>query len=190
MGRRIYILVLLPIVMTALSLGSVAGSVEAAGASSSVVSHAARATLMSTRPTSPAMSVVVVSPTSAPIGPIGATVTVRLVGADGHAEQGKEVMVVPMNGDPVVKMDSDPTDGNGQATFTVTDTNLQTVYFAVGDLSDGLSIPRNPCVHFVSGLPAVTPEAPVALALPVMAAGLLGGTALVSRARRRSKTKA
>jgi len=179
--------IVLPAVLAAVSIGlSIApvGPLSGLALTASSVAADHTTTFVSAAPTSPTISAVVASPTAVPVGFAGSTITVGLLATKGTPEQRKEVMLVPMSGDPTVTMESDPTDKNGQATFNVTDTNVESVCFSIGDLTDSLSIPRHPCVRFVGGPPAITPETPFTVALPVTAAGVLGGAAHFARRRR------
>jgi Bacterial Ig-like domain (group 1) len=145
------------------------------------------ATFVSMSPVSAARSTVVASPTSLPTGPLGTTVTVTLLSSTGAPVPGKQVTLTTTGGHASVTTTSDPTNSDGQASFTVTDTKVEMVTLVARDTTDGITITCHLCVYFVNDPPADAPEAPVTIALPVLAAGLLGGTTLVSRRRRSVK---
>jgi len=167
-----------------LALGSVPAG---AAALTSDPSAAARAvTLASTSPISPTRSNVSAWSTSAPTGSSG-TVTVTLLNANGLPVSGKMVTLTAPGSHIVVTPQSDPTNGNGQASFIVSDSKAEAATFTAFDWTDGITVSRHPCTTF-GGPGTPTPETPVTLALPVIAAGLLGGTAFLARRRRAAST--
>lgn len=158
------------------------------GLSVALPSTPAGATPSSSHPptVSPAETTVVVSRTLAPIGGQGATVTVTLKSAAGVPVPGKLVTLSTSGGHAAVSSLSDSTDSNGHAWFEVTDSRVETVTFSALDRSDGLSVSGHPCVTFGGQPPAQTPEAPVTLALPLIAAGIVGITLRARRPRSES----
>jgi hypothetical protein len=164
-----------------------AGAAGLTGRSTEDDAGARGATLVSTSPVSATRSTVVASPSTVPAGPQGTIVTVTLLSSTGVPVSGKQVTLTAKGSHAVVTATSDPTDSQGQATFTVTDTKVEMVTLVALDTTDGVTINCRLCVYFVNDPPADTPEAPVTVALPVIAAGLLGGTTLVSRRRRSAK---
>ena len=110
---------------------------------------------------SPTQSTVVATTTSAPIGSGGGTtITVTLLTATDKPVSGREVALAP-TGTTNTGMVSSPspqtTDAQGQAAFTVTDANVESVTFAAADSTDSLSI-GTATVQFVqASAPTVSP---------------------------------
>jgi len=86
-------------------------------------------------------STMVAEPSQVPAdGSTLATITVVLADADGNAVSGKTVALNPSSGDSSVTTVSGTTDGNGEATFTVTDKTAQSVTYTATDVTDTLPI--------------------------------------------------
>jgi len=163
-----------------------AGPAGATGTTASVAatSRTRIAPLTSAQAPSPTRSTVVATKTTVLVGPPGTTVIVTLLASCGTPEVARDVVLRGSGGGAVVTPSSAMTNARGQASFTVTDAIAETVEFSATDTTDGVVIRQGAQVTFVSGPPAQTPETPVAVALPVIAAGLLGGTTIVVRRRR------
>ena len=144
------------------------------------------ATLESAQATSSTRSTVVATKTTVLVGAPGTTVLVTLLASCGTPEPDKEVVLRSSGGGSMITPGSVITNNRGQAWFTVTDATAEAVVFSATDTTDGVVITQHAQVTFVSGPPAQTPETPVTLALPAIAAGLLGGTTIVARRRRSS----
>jgi hypothetical protein len=121
----------------------------AAGGASSVVSAS--------------LSPVLVSPGSLPAdGQTAATVTVRLLDGNGNPVAGKMVTISAVeqasSGGVAtltsVTQPASPTDNNGQATAMVTSAVAGTVIISAQDVTDGVSLLRQPTVQFGSALVA------------------------------------
>jgi Bacterial Ig-like domain (group 1) len=172
---------------SALSGALVAGPADAVAATarSGVGTAAAPAvTLASTAAISATRSTVVTSSTSGMIGAPGITVTVTLLNANGVPVPGKLVTLVGSGDHVIVATQDDVTDSLGRAWFTVTDTRSESTTLTATDVTDTTGLSHRPCVCFTSGPGAATPEVPVTLALPLVAAGLLGSAAFLARRRR------
>jgi len=86
-------------------------------------------------------STVVVEPSQVPAdGSTSATVTVVLADANGDPVSGKTVALNPASGNSSVVTVTGVTDGNGEATFAVTDKTAEEVTYTATDVTDNLPI--------------------------------------------------
>ena len=104
-------------------------------------------------------STVVAAESTAPIGATaGTTVTVTLLTADGtHPVAGKAVSLTG-TGSSVVNQASVDTNASGAATFTVTDSAVESAIFSATDVTDGVNLETTAAVSFETP-PPPTPSA-------------------------------
>ena len=109
--------------------------------------------------TDAATSTVVASPTSVTAnGTDTSTITVTLVDSSGNPETGHSVELGQSNsGHATIKVNGTigntaTTNSSGQATFTVTDTTAQTVFFVATDTTDNVTVTQAASVDFIPGL--------------------------------------
>jgi hypothetical protein len=109
-------------------------------------------------PADPADSTVVVSSATDPAdGTTAATVTVLLYDAAGQPLPDKAVQLLAQGGSAKISPSTSATsNASGQATFTVTDANVEKVTFSAKDTSDNVTLTRTVTVSFVAAPPPTT----------------------------------
>jgi Bacterial Ig-like domain (group 1) len=111
-------------------------------------------------------SVIVVSSASVPAdGKTAATVSVLLFDANGIAVAGRTVSVKASGGSSQVTAVSATSDSSGEATFTVTDTKVESVTYSATDTTDSVAVNGTVTVSFGAATPLSSPS----LSHPVVA---------------------
>jgi hypothetical protein len=104
-------------------------------------------------------SAVVVDSSSVPAdGRTAATVTVLLFDANGLPVSGRAVALKPSGGSSQVTSVAGSTDSAGEATFTVTDTKVESVTYSATDTADAVGINGTVTVSFGAANPISSPS--------------------------------
>ncbi len=105
-------------------------------------------------------SAIVVSSSAVPAdGRTAATVTVLLFDSDGFPVAGRTVALNPSGGSSQVAAVAASSDSAGEATFTVTDTKVESVTYSATDTTDAVAVNGSVTVAFGAAAPASSPSA-------------------------------
>jgi Bacterial Ig-like domain (group 1)/Invasin, domain 3 len=105
-------------------------------------------------------STIVVSSSAVPAdGKTATTVTVLLFDSDGFPVSGRTVAVTPSGGSSQVAPVSASSDASGEATFTATDTKVESVTYSATDTTDAVAINGSVTVAFGAAAPVSGPSA-------------------------------
>ncbi|HZU13054.1 MAG TPA: S8 family serine peptidase [Chloroflexota bacterium] len=128
---------------------------------------------ISAGPVSATTSTVVANPTSVVAdGTHSSTITVTLMDQYGNPVSNKSVSLAQNTGaHSVVTTGTNPTNSNGQATFTATDTTAETVTYTATDSTDSTQLNTQPKVTFTAGAVSASKSTVVANPTSVVADG-------------------
>ena len=91
------------------------------------------------------------------------TVVVQLFDADGNSISGKTVSLTATDGSPTITPPSTVTDSFGDASFSLTDTTVETPTLTADDTTDGVKVSTTPTLPFITP-PAVSASIGASLA--------------------------
>jgi hypothetical protein len=104
-------------------------------------------------------SAIVVSSSSVPAdGQTAATITVLLYDANGLPVSGRAVTLKPSGGSSQVTPASATADASGEATFTATDSKVESVTYTASDTSDSVAVNGSVTVSFTTANPVSSPS--------------------------------
>ena len=104
-------------------------------------------------------SAIVVSSSAVPAdGRTAATVTVLLFDSDGFPVAGRTVALTPSGGSSQVAAVAASSDASGEATFTVTDTKVESVTYSATDTTDSVAVNGSVTVAFGTAAPVSSPS--------------------------------